>query len=156
MHSYMVGLVWGPFLEWQGSIHALNSSFQLSGEGGRAMSPAYCTCLLGLPFPHHLTWLSNQFHSLSGQGQSCIHSQSLRGQNRPPTLLETNQFSWLQLGGLAEVGRAAAKAAGRSCGPRGHTHGMNGRVCVQTRLLPHMLCCKEALPFLHPLFLDLG
>lgn len=152
----MVGLVWGPFLEWQGSIHALNSSFQLSGEGGRAMSPAYCTCLLGLPFPHHLTWLSNQFHSLSGQGQSSIHSQSLRGQNRPPTLLETNQFSWLQLGGLAEVGRAAAKAAGRSCGPRGHTHGMNGRVCVQTRLLPHMLCCKEALPFLHPLFLDLG
>lgn len=127
----------------------MNSSFQLSGEGGRATSPAYCTCLLGLPFPHHLTWLSNQFHSLSGQGQSSSHSRSLSGQNRPPTLLETNQFSWLQLGGMAEVGRAAAKAAGRSCGPRGHTHGTVGYV-FQDGFFPTCSVAKRPCRFLTP------
>lgn len=140
MHSYVVGLVWGPFLEWQGSTHALNSSFQLSGGGGRAMSPAYSAC----PFLTTLLgYAINVLHSLSSQGQSSSHSRSLGGRNRPPTLLETNQFNGLQPGALAEVG------TGQQAHPAGRKRGMVGYV-LKDGFFPTCSVAKRPCHFLIP------
>lgn len=152
----LVLLVWGPFLEWQAPIPAFNFSFQLSGGRGWGRVPKLSAPVYSAhPFPTtFLGKVISILHSLSGQGQSSSHFQSLSGQNRSLTLPETNQFSWLQLGSVAEVWRGQQQKQqehpslvllGTLALWADRTQTLSGRACVQRWLPSHMLCLQRGL-----------
>ena len=152
----LVLLAWGPFLEWQAPRPAFNSSFQLPGGRGWGHAPKLSAPVYSAhPFPTTMLGkVIGILHSLSGQGQSSSHSRSLSGQKRSLTLPETNQFNWLQLGSVAEVGRGQQQKQqthlslvllGTQALWADRTQTLSGRVCVQRWLPSHMLCLQRGL-----------